>query len=179
MFPGDGLLFVSDTLHLLQAVGAVKCTQLAGVELVEKFQETRLHLLDFTVSWKLRGLSLPLLLPLLPLLLLLVGDETPAGETVPGPGVVERETDAVVPGVIPVRLQVMSVVLRAGWQSLYDGGGVTGQEIWPGYEGRGQLADERVGRAKDGGGGGQQLLPLTGHGWLCRQQLVSGSVAQL
>ena len=104
---------------------------------------------------QLGGLSLPGLLPLLSLLLLLVGGDggVPAGETVSGPRVVQGQTDAVVAGVIPVRLQIMSLLvsrlqvlfLLISYKGvLYDRGGMTGQEVWPRYQGWGQVGDERV-----------------------------------
>ena len=114
MFPSDGLLLVPDTLHLVQTVGAVEGSQLAGVELVEQFEQTGLHLLNLPVCRQLGGLSLPGLLPLLSLLLLLVGGggEAPAGQAVSGPGVVEGQADAVVAAtVISVRFKVVSLLV--------------------------------------------------------------------
>ena len=99
------------------------------------------------MGWQLGGLSLPGLLPLLSLLLLLVGGDgdTPAGETVSGPGVVEGETDAVVAGVSPVRLQVKSLFLLLSLHRsvLYDRSGMTGQQLRPGYQCWGHVGDER------------------------------------
>ena len=65
---GEGRI---DPLHQTTAVGAVEGPKLARVEVIEQFEQTRLHLLHLAVGGQLGGLGFPCLLPFLSLLFLL------------------------------------------------------------------------------------------------------------